>query len=136
MAEGTEKSIQERIEETRMDQAITIETKTVSSSAVWDCHREEHEGITEESIKEHVEECLGEMLNNYIEDERNYALDGAVIRCDQMSDKEVLIQFMENGSKIGIKGGGKTITSEYTKPAGIGPDGEQGYMISMWVKTR
>ena len=133
MAEGTEKSIQERIEETRMDQAIKIQEETVSSSAVWDCHRAEHDGITEENIKEHVEECLGEMLNNYIEDERNYALDGAVIRCDQMSDKEVLIQFMGNGSKIGIKGGGKTIASEYTKPVGIGPDGEQAYTISAHV---
>ena len=122
MAEGIEKSIQERIEETRMDQAITIEAKTVSSSAVWDCHREEHEGITEENIKEHVEECLGEMLNNYIEDERNYALDGAVIRCDQMSDKAVFIQFTENGSKIRLEGSVGTITSEYTKPAGIGPE--------------
>ena len=133
MAEGTEKSIQERIEETRMDQAIKIQEETVSSSAVWDCHREEHEGITEENIKEHVEECLGEMLNNYIEDERNYALDGAVIRCDQMSDKEVFIQFTENGSKICIKGGGEPITSEYIKPAGIGPDGGQEYMISSHV---
>ncbi len=122
MAEGTEKSIQERIEETRMDQAIKIQEGTVSSSAVWDCHREEHEGITEENIKEHVEECLGEMLNNYIEDERNYALDGAVIRCDQMSDKAVFIQFTENGSKIRLEGSVGTITSEYTKPAGIGPE--------------
>ena len=129
MAEGTEKSIRERIEETRMKQAIKIQEETVSSSAVWDCHRAEHDGITEENIKEHVEECLGEMLNNYIEDERNYALDGAVISCDQMSDKEVFIQFTENGSKISIKGGGEPITSEYTKPNGIGPDGGQEYMI-------
>ena len=65
---------------------------------------------------------MGEMLNNYIEDERNYALDGAVIRCDQMSDKEVFIQFTENGSKIRLEGSVGTITSEYTKPAGIGPE--------------
>ena len=62
------------------------------------------------------------MLNNYIEDERNYALDGAVIRCDQMSDKAVFIQFTENGSKIRLEGSVGTITSEYTKPAGIGPE--------------
>ena len=62
------------------------------------------------------------MLNNYIEDERNYALDGAVIRCDQMSDKAVFIQFTENGSKIRLEGRVGTITSEYTKPAGIGPE--------------
>lgn len=122
MAEGTEKSIRERIEETRMKQAIKIQEETVSSSIVWDCHRAEHDGITEENIKEHVEECLGEMLNNYIEDERNYALDGAVISCDQMSDKEVFIQFTENGSKIRLEGSVGTITSEYTKPAGIGPE--------------
>ncbi len=65
---------------------------------------------------------MGEMLNNYIEDERNYALDGAVIRCDQMSDKAVFIQFTENGSKIRLEGRVGTITSEYTKPAGIGPE--------------
>ena len=65
---------------------------------------------------------MGEMLNNYIEDERNYALDGAVIRCDQMSDKAVFIQFTENGSKIRLEGSVGTITSEYTKPAGIGPE--------------
>lgn len=117
------KNIEEEIAETRRKQAINIEYGTVSSSEVWDCRRLEHEGINDENRKEHVEECLGEMLYNYNDDERNYALDGAVISCDQMSNKMVHIQFREDGSKISIEDGGEEITSNYKKPADIEPEG-------------
>ena len=124
MAEGTEKSITERIEDTRRWQACEIQAETVSSPYVWDCRRLEHKDITDENIKEHVEECLGEMLNYYIDDEINYILDGAVIKCDQMSDGMVCVQFTEDGSKISIEDGEdeEPISSDYVKPADIGPD--------------
>lgn len=63
------------------------------------------------------------MLNYYIDDERNYILDGAVISCDQMSEKKVFVQFMRSGSRIRIEGTKETIPSDYKKPDGIGPDG-------------
>lgn len=135
MADGAEKSIKERIEETRRDQALDIERK-----ASWDCRRLEHESITDENRKEHVEECLGKMLNNYIEDDRNYAMDGAVISCDQMSDKMVFVQFREDGSKISIEEGEEDIPSNYKKPADIGPKGYnsegQEYFISSHVEDK
>ena len=116
MPEDTEKSIDERIEETLLEQAVKIEMEAIPLTNAWDCHRPEHEGINDENIKEHVEECLGEMLTAYIEDDRNYVLDGAVISCDQMTDKAVYVQFTEEGSRISIDGE-KTILSDYKKPA-------------------
>lgn len=71
MAEDTEKSMEERVEETRLIQAVNIETSSLSLINTWDCHRAEHENRYGDNIKEHVEECLGEMLNYYIDDERN-----------------------------------------------------------------
>ena len=133
MADGAEKSIEERIEETRRDQALDIERK-----ALWDCRREEHEGISDANVKEHIEECLGEMLNSYIDDKRNYVLNEAVISCDQMSDKMVFVQFREDGSKISIEGGKEEITSNYKKPADIGPEGYNSvgaeYFISSHIE--
>ena len=112
----------DKIKEIRLERAYEIESATQ-----WDCRV--HEDVSEEDREKHEENCLGEMLNSYIADKRNYILDGAVISCDQMSEKKVFVQFMRNGSRIRIEGTRETIPSDYKKPDDIGPDGHLEQII-------
>lgn len=73
------------IDEIRLDQAKKIEIESK-----WDCH--EHEWFS----KEHIEECLSEMLAAYVDDERNYVVDGAEIECTEMCGMPHCIKY-ENG---------------------------------------
>lgn len=73
------------IDEIRLDQAKKIEIESK-----WDCG--EHESFSQE----HIEECLSEMLAAYIDDERNYVVDGAEIECTEMCGMPHCIKY-ENG---------------------------------------
>lgn len=48
------------------------------------------------AMAEAIKEMTAVLLENYISDDRNYAVDGAVISCDQMSEEPVVIKY-ENG---------------------------------------
>lgn len=74
------------VKETQFEKACEIK-----GTYLWDCRR--HKSVTIENDKEHIEQCLGEILNSYIEDERNYVVNEAIISCNQMGDKEFYIQF-------------------------------------------
>ena len=76
--------------------------KEIEKEVQWDCGVHEENSM---SGQEHLEECLSAMLNAYIEDDRNYIVDGATICCDQMSDKEVYIRFKSDGTTLYGEGG-------------------------------
>lgn len=88
------------IDEIRLDQAKKIETKSK-----WDCGK--HEGFSQE----HIEECLSEMLAAYADDERNYVVDGAIIECDQMSNRPV--QMFHKDGKLQMIGEGGSVEVDY-----------------------
>lgn len=81
------------LNEIRLKKTTEIESKTL-----WDCHKHDYWS------EEHIKECLSEMLSAYIDDDRNYVVDGAYLECDQMSSKPVQMYYKDG--KLGIKGEG------------------------------
>lgn len=72
------------------------------------------------AMAEAIKEMTAVLLENYISDDWNYAVDGAVISCDQMSEEPVVIKYENGCLKMGIAGteiNKKVIEGEY----------EQGY---------
>lgn len=78
------------IDEIRLEQAKKIEEETL-----WDCH--EHDDLSD---KQHIEECLSEMLSAYIGDERNYAVDRAEIECTEMCKVAHCIRYEKGKTKL------------------------------------
>ena len=78
------------LDEIRLEQAKKIEEETL-----WDCH--EHDNLSD---KQHIEECLSEMLAEYIGDERNYVVDGAEIECTEMCKVAHCIRYEKGKTKL------------------------------------
>ena len=56
------------------------------------------------AMAEAIKEMTAVLLENYISDDWNYAVDGAVISCDQMSEEPVVIKYENGCLKMGIAG--------------------------------
>lgn len=95
------------IDEIRLEQAKKIEEETL-----WDCH--EHDDLSD---KQHIEECLSEMLAAYIGDERNYVVDRAEIECTEMCKVAHCIRYEKGKTKL---------YNVLNEPKGI----ERDYMLS------
>lgn len=70
----------------------------IAEELEWELELQESSGEEEEYINEN----LKAMLNYYIEEDSNYVVTGAVISCDQMSDKPLYIK--REGNRIEIIG--------------------------------
>ncbi len=70
----------------------------------WDCGRHEDTVLTEQEQSEHEQQCLDAMLEAYITEEGNYAVNGASIKCSQMTGKPVFFKFDREGTKMWIEG--------------------------------
>ena len=90
-----------------MEQAKKIEDETL-----WDCH--EHDDLSD---KQHIEECLSEMLAEYIGDERNYVVDGAEIECTEMCIISHCIKYENGKTKLyNVLNAPKGIERDYVPP--------------------
>lgn len=83
----------------------------------WDSGLKECPGVDAMAMTEmpsYVEENLKELLAKYIDDDNNYVVDGAFVKCDQMS-KEPVQMYYWNG-KLGIEGEGGSAEIDYKLP--------------------
>ena len=65
------------------------------------------------NLVEAVKEMTAAIMAEIISDDQNYAVDGAVIRCDNMSEEPVVIKY-ENG-KLKMSVAGAEISKEVTE---------------------
>ncbi len=84
-------------------------------SGLADCPGVDAAFMTEEP-PEYVKERLEKLLVEYIDDDNNYIVEGARVKCDQMSKKPVQMYY-RNG-KLGIEGEGGFAEIEYEMPEG------------------
>ena len=80
----------------------------------WDSGMRECPGVDAMVMTEmpdYVKERLEELLADYINDENNYVVEGAIVECDQMSKEPVKMYYSDG--KLGIRGEGGSAEIEY-----------------------
>lgn len=80
----------------------------------WDSGMRECPGVDAMVMTEmpdYVKERLEELLADYINDENNYVVEGAIVECDQMSKEPVKMYYSDG--KLGIRGEGGSADIEY-----------------------
>lgn len=76
---------------------INEKTEEIKEAEGWQCGK--YAAVDPE---EYEKQCLLVLLADYIGEDDNYVVDNAVITCDQMSDKEVDIEYKEKTIKLSV----------------------------------
>lgn len=98
------------IEKKQKELLLDLNEEMGWDSGLGECPGVDASVMTDE-MSDYVKESLEELLAEYIEDDKNYVVDGASVTCDQMSNKPVQMYYRDG--KLGIKGEGGFTEIDY-----------------------